>query len=132
MLFWLFACAPKEGLEFSPATLAFGEVDFAGEMPDGGYATEDVELSNAGKTTVSIELPAYDKDRLCLTGFDADGDFPVDLGDVDPGSTYRFTVGVCFYVAGEIDTEVATELVVDSDDGSVTLPITFTPIRTSE
>ena len=45
---------------------------------------------------------------------------------------YTFGVGVCWYLPGEEDTEVSTQLVVktDGNPSSVTLPITFTPIRT--
>lgn len=124
-------CTPPAGLVFSPATLAFGEVDFTGEVPDEGYATEVVSLSNDGRKTLPIALPEYDPDRLCLAGFGTQA-FPVALGDLDPGAAYTFTVGVCGYVSGEVDTEVTTELAVDSDDGTVTLPITFTPVRPTE
>jgi hypothetical protein len=124
-------CTPPAGLVFSPATLAFGEVDFNGEVPDEGYATEVVTLTNEGKSTFVIALPEYDPDRLCLAGFGTQ-EFPVALGDLGPGAAYTFTVGVCGYVSGEIDTEVTTELEVDSDDGAITLPITFTPVRPTE
>jgi hypothetical protein len=133
MLLWLLACTPRADLVFSPDALDFGDVDFAGEMPDGGYASEDVTLTNDGHATITLSLPEYDADRLCLAGFDG-RDFPVELGEIDAGSTYRFSVGVCAYVSGEIDTSVETELAVDTDGNpdTVTLPITFTPIRTSD
>lgn len=125
-----FGCAPAEGLVFSPERLDFGEVDFAGELPEDGYASESVSLANAGKRTVAIALPAFDDDRLCLAGFDG-RDFPVELGELAPDAAYTFVVGVCGYVSGEVDSSVTTELVVDGSDGPVALPITFTPIRSS-
>lgn len=125
------ACTPAAGLVFSPATLDFGEVDFTGELPDEGYATETVTLTNEGKADLVVTLPEYDADRLCLAGFGTQ-DFPVALGELAPGAAYTFVVGVCGYISGEADTAVATELAVDADSGTVTLPITFTPVRPAE
>ncbi|MDP2306274.1 MAG: hypothetical protein Q8P18_09635 [Pseudomonadota bacterium] len=124
-------CTPAVGLVFSPEALDFGEVDFAGELPEEGYAVETVTLTNEGASSVGIALPEYDTDRLCLAGFGSQ-DFPVDLGELDAGSAYTFSVGVCAYVSGELNAPVATALEVDGDDGTVTLPITFTPVRTAE
>lgn len=123
-------CTPSPGLVFSPASLAFGEVDFEGELPDEGYAVLTTVLRNAGKTTIAISLPEYDTDRLCLGGFDTQV-FPFDLGPLNPGAAYTFQVGVCGYVSGEAGTEVATELRVDGEDETASLPITFTPMRSS-
>jgi hypothetical protein len=131
MFLALLGCAGPD-LSFSPASLDLGEVDFTGEMPDDGYATASVDLTNVTGPTFVLSLPEYDTDRLCLQGFPVDGDYPVDLGELAEGSTYTFGVGVCWYLPGEEDTEVSTQLVVktDGNPSSVTLPITFTPIRT--
>ncbi len=123
-------CGPAPGLVFEPDRLAFGEVDFSGELPEGGYASESVSLVNAGKQTTALSLPEFDTDRLCLAGFDAP-DFPVDLGELPPDAAYTFVVGLCGYGASGIDTLMELELAVDGDDGRVVLPITFTPIRSS-
>ncbi|MDP2317374.1 MAG: hypothetical protein Q8P41_31105 [Pseudomonadota bacterium] len=127
------ACAPARGLEFDPAQLDFGEVDFTGEMPDTGYALLSVSVTNPGTRTETIALPAYDDDHLCLVGFGTQ-DFPVDLGDLAPGATYVLQVGVCAYVSGEVGSLVETGLEVDSDgpSGTINLPIAFTPVRTDE
>ncbi len=127
----LFACAPTVGLVFTPDTLDFGEVDFAGELPEEGYASASVTLTNEGARPVALSLPAYDTERLCLAGYTTQT-FPVDLGEAAPGSAFTFIVGVCAYVSGEIDTVVETGLEVDTDDAPVSLPITFTPIRTAD
>lgn len=126
MLF-LLACTSVE-LSFSPASLDLGEVDFAGEMPDGGYANETVTVTNVNGPTVALSLPEFDTDRLCLTGFD-DREYPVSLGDLDEAGTYVFQIGVCAYLPGEETTTVVTELVVKADEDAFTLPITFTAIR---
>lgn len=123
-------CAPPAGLVFTPDSLDFGEVDFAGELPEEGYAVATATLSNEGKSSIAIALPEYDTDRLCLAGFGTQ-DFPVDLGELAAGAAYTFTVGVCAYVSGELDTVVVTDVAVDGD-ARVTLPVTFTPIRTAE
>lgn len=131
MILALLACGGTD-LAFSPASVDFGVVDFSGEMPEEGYATSGVDLTNNGGPTVTISLPEYDTDRLCLQGFPVDGDFPVDLGELAEGSTYSFVIGLCWYLPGEADTEVSTELVVktDGNPSSVSVPITFTPTRT--
>ena len=127
MLF-LLACTSVE-LSFSPSSLDFGDVDFSGEMPEGGYASETVTVTNVNGPTVALTLPEYDTDRLCLAGFD-DREYPVELGDLDEAGTYLFEVGVCAYLPGEETTTVATDLVVKADGTAFTLPITFTAIRT--
>lgn len=134
LLALLLACGPKAELSFSPAALELGEVDFAGEMPDGGYASETVTLTNTEGDSLVLSLPEYDTDHLCIAGFPADQAYPVDLGPLDEGRAYTFEVGVCAYVPGELTTEVVTELVVEADGEpwEVVLPITFTAIRTGE
>jgi hypothetical protein len=126
----LVGCAGQT-LSFSPDTLDFGEVDFAGELPEEGYAVETVTLTNDGSAADTLSLQAYDQDHLCLAGFTTQ-DFPVDLGSVSSGGSYTFRVGVCAYVSGEVDTEVSTTIEVEGDNGAVSLPVTFTPVRSSE
>lgn len=130
----LTACSEPASLVLSPAALDFGEIDFAGEVPEGGYASETVTLRHDGGPAVALSLPSYDFDRLCVAGFPDDRDYPRSLGTIEEGGSYVFEVGVCGYVPGELTTVVATELVVetDGDPASVTLPITFTAIRTGE
>lgn len=130
----LVACAEPTVLALSPAALDFGEVDFAGELPEGGYTSETVTLRHEGGPAVALALPEYDFDRLCVAGFPDDRDYPRALGTVEEGGSYVFEVGVCGYVPGELTTEVTTELVVETDGepGSVTLPIAFVPYRGTE
>jgi hypothetical protein len=130
MLLTLLACAPA-ALTFTPDTLDFGEVDFSGEMPDEGYASMTVTLAHEGGPSVQAWLPAYDFERLCLTGFPESFGYPADLGELSEGSSYVFQVGVCAYLPGEGDAPVSTELVV-SADSDIVLPITFTPVRGEE
>lgn len=134
MILFLAACVTPAELDFAPSLLDFGEVDFAGEMPDGGYASATVTLTNEGESTVTIGLPAYDFDRLCLEGFPDDADYPVDLGEIAPGASYVFVVGVCAYVSGEIGTEVETlfEVATDGEPASYDVNVVFTPVRSSD
>lgn len=134
VLLALVACSDPAALTFSPASLDFGEVDFGGEMPDGGYASETVTLRQEGGPAVALSLPAYDFDRLCLAGFPDDRDYPRALDTLEEGGSYVFEVGVCAYVPGELTSEIETEVVVetDGDPSYVTLPIRFTAVRTEE
>jgi hypothetical protein len=130
MMLWLLACTRHADFDIEPSSLNFGEVTFEGEVPEEGYASQDVSYTNAGKATIALTLPPWDEDRLCLPGLDG-FDTPYDLGDVDPGSTLRITVGICYYLPGEIDSEVSTQLDLetDGDPDTLTVPITFTPVR---
>lgn len=124
-------CGPAPGLVFEPDRLDFGEVDFAGELPEDGYDSHSVQLVNKGNKSIALSLPEYDTDRLCLAGFGGQ-DFPVDLGELPPDASYTFIVGLCGYGTSGIDTLMELELAVDGGDDRVSLPISFTPIRTSE
>jgi hypothetical protein len=134
LLTLLLACANPTLLTFDPASLELGEVDFAGEVPEDGYASGVVTLTHGGGPDVVVSLPAYETDHLCVAGFPEDQVYPVDLGPFTEGTAYTFTVGVCAYVPGELTTEVTTSFTVetDGDPGEITLPITFTAIRTGE
>jgi hypothetical protein len=133
MILTLLACASVE-LDLSPNPLALGEIDFAAEMPAEGYAVEDVTVTNVGKGSGTVFLPEYDTDRLCVTGFADDRDYPVELGPIEPDEHYVLPVAVCGYADGELGTEVETSLdvLVDDDPEPFTLTVTFTPVRSSD
>lgn len=129
-LFALVACGPKVEFEISPESVELGEVSFDGEMPEGGYAGVTVLLKNAGSEAVELVLPAWDDDHLCLAGFDGQLP-PVDLGEVGVGSTYQLVIGICAYLPGELTTEVATGVALETngDPGTLTIPVSFIPVR---
>lgn len=131
VLLWSVACAPKVEFNLVPDGLEFGVVDFAGEMPADGYAFDEVVLQNDGKATIVLTLPAYDTLRLCLKGFDVDREYPIELGEVAPGASYLLGIGLCSYVDGEVDTDVETRVDVRTDGAPdvLSIPVTFTPIR---
>lgn len=123
-----------ELLEASPASLDFGVVDFQGppincDPDEGGCAPTALDLTNVSDATISLSAPqGYDGERLCLDGFEADG--PLSFGDLAPGSTYRITVSVCGYAAGERDVEVSGALSFGADgEAALSVPWSFTPVR---
>ncbi|MFZ5481335.1 MAG: hypothetical protein ACOZNI_31535 [Myxococcota bacterium] len=133
MIFWLVGCGEVE-LEFSPGTLAFGEIDFSAELPEEGYAPETVTITNTGEKAGTLWLPEYDTERLCLAGFDADREYPVELGLAEPGDAYVLDVAVCGFGSGELETEVriGVDVLVDDDPEPFTLPVTYTPVLVAD
>lgn len=131
-MFWLFiACAHEVKVVASPESLDFGEVHFGAEMPEGGWALQqEVTFSNAGEDAVVLTLPEPNAD-LCLDGF-ADDAYPADLGQVNAGSAYVIRVGICAYQSGEATTEQEFPLVVNTPEDTVSVTVTFTPIRDNE
>lgn len=130
----LLACAePAVDINVSPDQLDFGEVQFTAEMPDEGFAQEEVVLTNASERETVLTLPPYDDDHLCIEGFDND-QLPQDLTSMTHQATYVLRVGICGYIPGEADSEVALTLTVQTDGtpSTVEIPITFTPIRVTE
>lgn len=134
LLFFALACGPEPvTFTLSPAVLEFGTVSFPPEMPDGGYATTILSITNDGETEGTLTLPEPDLDIFCLGGFSDDA-FPVALGDVGPGSTYQLQVALCGYPPGSADTLVSTsfDLQTSGDPGVVEAPVEFTPDRVTE
>lgn len=133
MVSLLLACADPVNVSGSPASLDYGEVDFTAEVPDGGFASLDWTVTNVGDADVTLTLPAYDDERLCVDGFDVDT-LPQALPAMSAGGAYVFHVGICGYVAGEEGGDVQTELTVQTDTtpASLTVPITYTAIRVTE
>ncbi len=128
------ACGP-EPVEFTlaPEILEFGTIDFPPEMPDGGYADLQLTVTNTGETDGTLTLPEPDPEIFCIAGFTTQA-FPVDVGAVNPGSAYVFTVGLCGYPPGNAGTEVSTsfDILTDGDPATLTVPVTFTPNRVTE
>ncbi|GDX79228.1 hypothetical protein LBMAG42_10390 [Deltaproteobacteria bacterium] len=134
MLAVLAACGP-EPVEFTlaPEILEFGTVAFPPEMPDGGYAELQLTVTNTGETDGNLTLPEPDPEIFCISGFTTQ-EFPVDVGTVNPGSAYVFTVALCGYPPGNAGTEVSTsfDILTDGDPETLTVPVTFTPDRVTE
>lgn len=131
MILLLAACGGNEiTLVFEPDHLDFGEVDFAQEMPEGGYNPQEVTVRNQTEATVELTLLAYDTDHLCVGGF-PNGDEATALGPLAEGSTYLLTIAICDYISGEGTTLVETQLDIGTDGkpSVFSLPISFTPIR---
>jgi hypothetical protein len=126
----LLACAETLEFDVIPETLDLGEVEITAEMPEGGFAQGVVTLRNAGEVGATLALPEYDTTSLCLAGFTTQ-EFPVDLGEVNPGASYLFTVGICGYPPGMDGAVVGTsfEVWTDGDPDTLTVPVSFTPTR---
>lgn len=133
LMFLLLACSDEKtliDLEITPTRLYFGEISFDGEMPEGGYATETVTITNESTFPVSLILAPYDADHLCIDGFpDANEEAPLALLDV--AAFYVLTIGICEYLPGEATTEVETEvlLLTDGTPASFSIPVGFIPTR---
>lgn len=134
VLLQLLACGPEPvTFAFEPASLDFGEVDFPPEMPDGGYAQLGLSVTNTGETDGVLSLPEPDPEIFCIAGFTTQ-EFPVNIGTVNPGSTYVFTVGLCGYPPGSAGTLLDTsfDIRTDGDPDTLTVPVSFTPNRVTE
>ncbi len=133
MILLLLAACGADSLTFtiSPDPVAFGEVDFAVEMPDDGYAPIAVSLTNTGSTDALLALADFDDTYLCVQGYSHDL-LPGEMGVVAPNSTYVLNIAVCGYAPGERDSQVSTDVTVstDGDPSSLTIPVTFTPVQT--
>jgi hypothetical protein len=128
------ACGPEPvNFTVNPQPLAFGVVDIPPEMPDGGYATGVVEITNAGEEPAGLVFPAPDPEVFCIAGF-PDDIYPVDFGEFAPGSTYALNVGLCGYPPGKggNDLELGFDLETSGDPATITVQVTFTPNRITE
>ena len=116
-------------IELTPATLAFGEVDFVEAMPDEGYGAQYVEIRNVGEENLDITIPGFDGDRICLEGFD-DPDQTINLPTLSSQQLYALKIGICGYLPGELTSEVTGTIRLDNDSqqGSVELVYTYTPV----
>ena len=123
-------CSKDAGqLGVFPSALDYGAVDFLEEMPEEGYASTELRLTNNGEVPFTLTLATFDFDHLCAPGF---ASAPTELVDLEPDESYSLFVGVCAYSAegGERDSEVSGEIVFESDDldAPVAVPWSFTPV----
>jgi hypothetical protein len=131
----LAACAPDEGvLVLEPATIEWGEIDFQDTPPLYGFDQRQVDLVNEGSVDLEIRVLGYDRERLCLEGYEQeDGSF--DLPTLSPGSRAVLLVGVCGYLTGDTWSEIGSEvrgriqLMNDGADPVEMLEYSFTPVR---
>ena len=134
LLVALLGCG-REPVTFTltPELLDFGPVDFPPEMPEGGYAPLQLTVQNTGETDGALTLPEPDPLVFCIAGFTTQ-EFPIDVGAVNAGSTYVFTVGLCGYTPGTAETVVSTSFDIDTDGdpATLTVPVTFIPHRLTE
>jgi hypothetical protein len=124
------ACGKGEGqLGVFPTALDYGAVDFLLEMPEEGYASTELLLTNTGEEPLTLTLLTLDLDHLCVPGFTS---APTALPDLDPGSSYSLFVGVCDYIEedGERDSEVKGRIEIEGDNlpQLVAVPWSFTPV----
>lgn len=121
-------CGNKGSLEADPAEIAWGEIDFQQEMPEGGYTVQTVSLISAGEDAVEPTIVAFDFDHLCLEGFE---DVPATIPALEPGDVYVLNIGVCGYdpAAGERDSVVSGEIGIEhtGGDSPLVIPWSFTP-----
>jgi hypothetical protein len=134
MLLLALACAPETvSFTVDPQPLDFGVVDFPPEMPDGGYAQAQVSVTNSGEAVGSLTFPAPDPEIFCIAGFPEEN-FPVELGEVKPGSTYLLNVGLCGYPPGEAGEplSVGFDLETSGEPAVVFVEVQFTANRITE
>jgi len=129
------ACAPEEGLlTVDPPLIEWGEVDFQVTTPLHGHDQRQVDLYNDGADDLNIWLPSYDKERLCLEGYE-DQDGIIELPTLSPGSRAVLLIGVCDYLRDETGSEIGSlvqgriHLMNDGADPVEMLEYSFTPIR---
>ncbi len=130
----LAGCGPEPvSFSFDPATLEYGIVVFPPEMPDEGYARMTLSITNTGETDGNLTLPEPDLDIFCIAGFVKEN-YPADLGEVRPGSTYILDVGLCGYPPGMQDLLVETGFEVETDGDPAVLEVaaTFIPNRDTD
>ena len=131
LLLLLAACGSDEVMfTISPNPVAFGDVDFAVEMPADGYSPIATGLTNAGTKDVVLGLADFDDTYLGVQGYSHDL-LPGTMGTVAPNSTYVLNIAVCGYAPGERGSEVSTNVTISTDGSpaSFTIPVTFTPYR---
>ena len=130
MLLWLMACkSAAVVLEFDPDPLDFGEVIFGPDMPDNGYAQEELSVINAGEKDVTLSLAPYDTQWFCIEGFpEADAESP--LSTLSPGANYLLEVGICDHEPGTFDSDVelALGILSDGEPSRVNATITLHPV----
>jgi hypothetical protein len=133
LLLWIAACAPDVELSVTPASLDFGDVDFAVEMPEEGYDPLEVSVTNIDKDDHEVWIVADDPDHLCVQGF-PDARAPYLLGTVPDGASYDLSIAVCAYDPGDRDSEYAATVAfaTETDSEPVAVDVVFVPIRTIE
>ncbi|MBL8619093.1 MAG: hypothetical protein JNM72_26000 [Deltaproteobacteria bacterium] len=123
-------CGAKASLSLSPAEIAWGEVDFQQDQPEGGYDPQQLLIENTGDAEIEVELLSFDFDHLCLPGFDG---APATIGAVAAGESFSLFIGVCDYdpAAGERDTVVSGTIAVGVVDGDAVAEAgwSFTPVE---
>ncbi len=131
----LVACAGEEGvLVLEPPVIEWGEIDFQVTTPMYGHDPVQVDLVNEGTRDLNITVLGYDRERLCLEGYEGeDGAF--DLPTLSPDSRAVLKIGVCGYLTGATWREAGTEvrgrihLMNDGADPVELLEYSFTPVR---
>ena len=124
-LVYFIACN-SELLDSSVTEINFGDIDFAEEMPEGGYERRTVEVENISKKTLEISIPNFDFEHLCLLRFTEN---PVEIGELSPNSTYKLEISVCDYIVenGERDSLVEGSVQIESGENRLEIPWSFTP-----
>jgi len=124
----LFACSNNLEVTPFPSSLNFGEVNFHETMPDEGYQSMEVDITNTGEKEVSLEVVSFDFERLCLQGYTS---VPASLSSLSPDSKFTLLVSVCDYIeeAGERDDLLEGSIEIEyGGEASLSIPWSFTPI----
>ena len=121
------ACGGGELTAF-PSKIEWGEVDFQSSMPDDGYDTRDITLTNTGTSDIELSLETFDDVHICLKGLDG----AQSLGMLEPEQTYSLLMGACGYQPdeGERDNEQTGVVTITHSGGNSPLEIlwSFTPV----
>ena len=126
--FFFIACNSGELTAF-PSTLDWGDIDFREVPPEGGFAQQDISLTNTGTQNIDISLSVFNDVYLCLTGLDGK---PQELGTLEPEQSYSLRVGVCDYIEenGERDTLISGQIEIthSGKNSPVSIDWSFTPV----
>lgn len=125
------ACGGGELTAF-PSQIQWGDVDFQSSMPEDGYDTRDITLTNTGTSNIELSLDDYDDIHICLKGLDK----AQDLGMLEPEQTYSVLVGACGYQPdqGERDNEQTGVISITHSgvNSPIEIPWSFTPVLVIE
>ena len=121
-------CASGELTAF-PSQITWGDVDFQSSMPETGYDTKNIILTNTGTTNIELSLEVYDDVHICLDGLDASSQ---SLGSLEPEQSYSLLVGACGYQPdqGERDKEITGSITISHTGANSPTEIawSFTPV----
>ena len=135
MLVWLlFGCGDEGELTSFPASIDWGEINFRAEPnPDQGYDSRSIALTNTGENPLIVSIDDVDLGLLRLEGFtDTDLQLPIDLGNLNPGTSFTIYVGVWDYIHENgtgSETSGSISVTHSGKDSPLKVPWAFIPVN---